>query len=205
MKYSQEQQSRECLQCETPISGRTDKQFCDSACKARYNRENEKAQPAALSHPQPNSSYNIKQPPAPLQCVPLAVAEYDEDDEDDLQLEIERQSKPLHQAYTKLVNSFLKEEGYAFDSDWLDEFIEELDEAAGKYRQHPGLQTSSHPAHSRLADLYLIRDYLRELREQVRDADKAMSFFGKPEPDTVCIEISKKRRKRLRENMLGVA
>ena len=202
MKYSQEQ-PRECLQCEAPISGRADKHFCDSACKARYNRENEKEEPAAV--PQPALSYNFKQPPAPLQRVPLAVAAYEEDDEDDLQLEIERQSKDLHQIYTKLVNSFLKEIGNAFDSNWLDDFIEELDEAAVEYRQHPGLQTPSHPAHNRLADLYLIRDYLRELREEVEDANEAMSFFGRAEPDTVSIEISKKRRKRLRENMLGVA
>lgn len=202
MKYSQEQ-PRECLQCETPISGRSDKEFCGSACKARYNRENEKEQPAVT--PQSTPSYDFKQPPSPLQRVPLVVAAYNEDEEDDLQLEIERQSKDLHRAYTKLVNSFLKEEGYAFDSNWLDEFIENLDEAAVEYRQHPGLQTPSHPAHNRLADLYLIRDYLRELREQVEDADEAVSFFGRPEPDTVCIEISKKRRKRLRESMLGVA
>lgn len=204
MKYSQEQ-PRECLQCEAPISGRADKQFCDSACKARYNRENEKTQPAAITQPQPAPSYNFKQPPAPLQRVPLAVAAYDEEDEDDLQLEIERQSKELHRAYMKLMNSFLKEVGYAFDSNWFDDFIEGLDEAAVEYRQHPGIQTPSHPAHNRLADLYLIRDYLRELREQVEDADEAVSFFGRAEPDTVCIEISKKRRNRLRENMLGVA
>ena len=204
MKYPQEQ-PRECLQCDTPISGRADKQFCDSACKARYNRENEKAQPAAVHQPQPIPSYNFKQPPAPLQRVPLTVAAYYEDDEDDLKLEIEHQSEDLHRAYMKLVNSFLKEDGYEFDSNWLDDFIEKLDEAAVDYRQHPGLRTPSHPAHNRLADLYLIRDYLRELRKQVEDADEAVSFFGRAEPDTVCIEISKKRRKRLRENMLGVA
>lgn len=203
MKYSQEQ-PRECLQCETPISGRADKQFCDSACKARYNRENEQAQPA--STPQPTPSHGFTETSSTLQRVPLAVA-YDEneEDEDELQLEIERQSKDLHRVYTKLVDSFLKEVGYAFDSNWLDDFIEELDEAAVEYRQHPSLQNPSHPSHSRLADLYLIRDYLRELREQVEDADEAMSFFGRAEPDTVCIDISKKRRKRLRENMLGVA
>ena len=205
MKYFQEDQQRECLQCEAPISGRADKQFCDSTCKARYNREKEKIQPVAITQPQLAPSHNFKQPPAPLQRVPLAVAAYEEDDEDDLQLEIERQSKDLHRAYTKLVNSFLKEVGYAFDSNWLDDFIEELDEAAVEYRQHPGLQTPSHPAHNRLADLYMIRDYLRELREDVEDADEAMSFFGRPEPDTICLEISKKRKNRLRENMLGVA
>lgn len=203
MKYSQETQPRECLQCEVPISGRADKEFCGSACKARYNRENEKAQPAAT--PQPTPSHDFKPPPPSLQRVPLAVAAYYEDDEDDLQLEIERQSKDLHRAYMKLVNSFLKEEGHAFDSNWLDDFIEELDEAAVEYRQHPGIQTASHPARNRLADLYMIRDYLRELREEVEDADEAMSFFGRPEPDTICLEISKKRRKRLRESMLGVA
>ena len=203
MKYAQEHQPRECFQCEAPISGRSDKQFCDSACKARYNRENEKAQPTAATQPPPYPEF--KQPSPSLQRVPLAVAAYDEEDEYGLQLEIERQSKELHKAYSKLVNSFLKEEGYAFDSNWLDDFIEELDEAAVEYRQHPGLQTPSHPAHNRLADLYMIRDYLRELREQVEDADEAMSFFGRPEPDTICLEISKKRRKRLRGSMLGVA
>ena len=203
MKYFEEPDDRACLQCGASIEGRADKQFCDSSCKARYNREN--AQKA--SNPILKRVY-LKLPeqeePVSIQRLPLAQ-KHGQDEDVFKQAELGRQAEHLHKAYTKHVIALLKEDGYEVDSEWLDEFIGGLDDTSTEYRQHPSLQDPSHPAHSRLADLYLMRDYLRELRERIENADEEVSFFGRAESDTVCIEISKKRRKRLRENMLGVA
>ncbi|WP_375418297.1 DUF2116 family Zn-ribbon domain-containing protein [uncultured Hymenobacter sp.] len=207
MNYLSDDQERECLWCGTPIEGRADKQFCSSACKARYNRENAKeltVESAASASP-PKVTLAPSRP-----AYSITESEEDETLDSDWTSKSERRaheqqeketSKKLHKKYTGLVAKFLQEEGEFFDLESVETFIEKLDEASDEYRQNPSLRTGGHPAHARLADLYLMRDHLREMRDEMEDATP--SFFGMGEPENICLELSKKQRKQLRANMLG--
>ena len=216
MPYSMNQ-VRECLWCETPIEGRADKQFCSSSCKAYYNRENagqlpvEPPQPKMPARlPRPNPMLATARPPLDDES---GEDEYGDTETEDFDVQYQRLEKErldrekaaeLHKCYSNLVDEFLRDEGICYDEAALNDFINDLDEAAITYRQHPGLLKSEHPAHTRIADLYLMTDYLRGLRKAMQEADKAAdSFFGRSEPEPTCLEISKKHRKRLRTNLLG--
>lgn len=217
MSYNPTNQARECLWCDTQIEGRADKQFCSSSCKAHYNRENPKQPPVEPSRTTVPARLTAGPPALVARPQPLPDDESDEEDDDEVvedwttKFRREAQEKrdrekaeELHDLYTELAEEFLREDGSAFAWEPLEEFIAELDAAAGEYRHHPGLRIPTHPAKARLADLYLMGDYLREVRKVMEEAeDEAKSFFGKSEPDIVCLELSKKHRKRLRENLLG--
>jgi len=215
MSYNHLSQARECLWCEASIEGRADKQFCSSSCKAHYNRENSKQPFIEPSRPAgPAARLTAKPPSLIVRPQPVPDDESEEDEEDDnedwttkYQREVQERrdqekTKDLHSLYMELADEFLRDEGNAYDWEPLDDFITELDTAVGKYRHHPGLRSSIHPAHSRLADLYLMSEYLRDLRKAMEEAeDEATPFFGKSE--IVCLKLSKKHRKRLRANLLG--
>ena len=212
MSDNQATQNRECLWCETPIEGRTDKQFCSSACKARHNRDNPKNEPAerylpAVATRPAVSATSIRY------VEPVEEDEAETEDENwEVAYEREQQAKRdkeeasrLHRIYAQQATQFLKQEGLTYSWRSLDDSGEELDEAADKYRQHPGLPDPDHPAHRRLADLYLMRDILRTIGEAMAEAEEAAtSFFGKSRPEPVLLHLTKKHRKRLRENLLGV-
>lgn len=218
MPYNPANEVRECLWCETPIEGRADKQFCSSSCKARYNRENANEPPQ-----EPIRAVATARPlAAPLYPLPTSseyIPDEDENDEDesddteDWATKFAREAqekrdhekaKELHNRYTALAEEFLREEDTYFSLKPLDDLIDEMNQATGDYRQHPGLLTPTHPAHARLADHYLMGDYLRGLRQAVAAADAAAhSIFGKSKPDEFCMALSKKHRKRLRANLLG--
>ena len=220
MPYNPANEARECLWCETPIEGRADKQFCSSSCKAHYNRENPKPPSVEPSQLMPASRLSAE-PFAMVQPLPILNEEDDEDEEEDsiedwtarLRVESQKQhdkqreqekARKLHSRYTLLVDEFLREEDTYFTLSALDDFINDMNQAAGDYRQHPGLPIPTHQAHTRLADLYLMGDYLRGLRTAVAEAEAAAtSFFGKSEPEQFSLALSKKHRKRLRANLLG--
>ena len=207
-------QARECLWCKTSIEGRADKQFCSSSCKAHYNRENARQPPVEPPRPTASTRPTRPTPVLPtLRPLPDDEDDYDDTETEDLSVQHQRlekvqvdyeRIKELHECYANLVDEFLRDEGVCYDETALDEFIDDLDGAASTYRQHPGLRKPGHPAHARIADLYLMGDYLREMRKEMQEAEEAAnSFFGQAEPELVCLEISKKHRKRLRMNLLG--
>ena len=146
MSDNQATQNRECLWCETPIEGRTDKQFCSSACKARHNRDNPKNEPAerylpAVATRPAVSATSIRY------VEPVEEDEAETEDENwEVAYEREQQAKRdkeeasrLHRIYAQQATQFLKQEGLTYSWRSLDDSGEELDEAADKYRQHPGL------------------------------------------------------------------
>ena len=220
MPYNPANEARECLWCETLIEGRADKQFCSSSCKAHYNRENPKPPSVEPSQPIPSSRLSAE-PFAMVHPLPILNEEDDEDEEEEsmedwtarLQVESPRQydkhceqekTSKLHSRYISLMNEFLQEGIEYFVLSCLDDFIEDMNQAAGDYRQHPGLRIPAHQAHTRLADLYFMGDYLRGLRTAVAKAEaEATSFFGESEPEEFPPALSKKHRKRLLANLLG--
>ena len=110
-------QERECLNCGDPIEGRADKQFCNSACKARYNREQHETALATVSLVRPATSLPLTQ----RQTDPIEPNEDDEENDsleayEQEQLEVRNRQKAqqLHNLHTRIVGQFLKQEGETF-------------------------------------------------------------------------------------------
>lgn len=212
-------ESRECLWCEAPIQGRADKQFCSSACKARYHREHQSENFTESISTTSRTGLVQLTSPAYLtrdQAEPLAHHTSGEDEAsqakewvptyESLQLiQYSRgKAEQLHALHTRLVTRFLREEDRVFGWKALEHFLDELNKALEEYREHPGLRLAQHPARNRMKDLYRMQDYLRELGEAMKEAKKETNFFfGRVERRYIRLVISKKHRKKFRENLLG--
>jgi hypothetical protein len=172
--YTSSLQTRKCLFCAQPLSGRADKKFCTGSCKAHYSRAT--SQPAATLFTSPPPTIpsdeleellETKAPWDVLTGVNLegkkylgyyrAVRSYQDGND------------PLHYLYADVVEEFISEL-FIIDDRTLEEhdsFTQKVAEATYKYARHPNLQLPNHIAHRRLFSLYLVHDYLHETRRNI--------------------------------------
>jgi hypothetical protein len=205
MNEMQPLSDRKCLRCATPIQGRAGKRFCSSACKASFNRT------TTINTQSTTATITPKVPVASQPVFPLASKETSSNDwqvrcvRAEEALNYQQEELSFHHAYTRLVGWFLRYTGGSTTLEGLDDMIQQVEEVAQAYQQHPSLRIKGHLAHRRLSDLYLVRDYMKLLRER-RLAGEA-HLIGPPwQPlDTVQLAwgLQEKHRSMMWDNLLA--
>ena len=196
-------QIRQCLWCEAPITGRADKKFCCSSCKAHYSRAIT-AEPVTGTIPKRLDDYIIA-----LTKKGHIWNMTDSEDEKwtailALARESQAQNDQFHFAYATVVEQFLREEEIGRPFAAIDQQLEAVLEAIEHYLAHPGLRNRGHIAHRRLFNLYLVHDYLLEQREGMEEVVKEYKAdVSSPNPEDVSLYIGDRSRRNLWANLIG--
>jgi hypothetical protein len=197
--------SKYCPECGEIVEGRRDKVFCNSSCKSKYFRR-----PTEDQDEEDTTTSSALLYSATIKNKPLSLPDESDEEESYWDKKIrerearvveerleqaQKRAKTLHQLYCRLTEQFLLSEGQPIYSEALTTYLRELDETTQEYREHIGLAQADDIGHLRLADLYWIRDTLRD----VLDAIAQQGRFGRKWSS---FELSKKRRNRLRLHLI---
>lgn len=156
---------RVCQWCAGPITGRADKKFCNSACKASHGRASAPAIDAI-----------IEKDPTPVPAISsttLAInkkvalpGEHKAKNRRAAKIRLDKKKDAaLDRKYIEQVRWFLQYAGGSTTLQGLDEAIHAVDACARLFQRHSGLHTSAHIVRRRQADLWVVRDYMLALRE----------------------------------------
>ena len=199
--------TRACLWCQSTIAGRADKRFCTNSCKAHYRRASAQS-PSSLTVQDGLSDYLSTAIPAKGHLWGQHQNEYDDEKWDAIleQAEsVQAKQDPLHVMYAQVIGDFLRKEEKGGSFYMVEKRIAQTVKTIRHYLQHPGLLTSDSIAHRRLFDLYLVYDYLQDLRTGIVET---VSEGRRPDGSVPCAEdtflcIEDRHRRNLLINLLG--
>lgn len=147
-----------CLHCEEPLTGRADKKFCDSSCKARYHRTPFATQtiPHSFTQSKSTSTLALNLLAHPPRVVLYNGERSDYNDQYEKVRSIQDNTDSLHHEYANIMESFLVCAYDGFPLADYDMLLADVTQAAHHYSQHPGVLIPGHLAAHRLTDLHLV-------------------------------------------------
>jgi hypothetical protein len=206
---------RLCLQCTKPISGRSDKRFCNSACKSLFKRTTILSSSVAAELSVPAAADNVPAPtsfPSDARVVLLPVYGGDGQNKErykryqQLRRYQEKQD-PLHGPYAAVTEQFITDEHISRTPEAYELFAHKISQTVQAYLHHPGLQLHDHIAHGRLYSLYIIQDYIKAAHKYVRGylAQELDEFGEVPNYTNLSMIIEDSDREYLWQRLLGIA
>jgi hypothetical protein len=214
MTTKQQSPERPCLQCTKPISGRSDKQFCNSACKSLFKRTNILSSPVTPALSVPSAAADAPAPtsfPSDARLVLLPVYGGDGQNKErykryqQLRRYQEKQD-PLHGPYAAIIEQFMAEEHMSRTLEAYELFAHQTRQAVQAYLQHPGLQMHDHIAHGRLYSLYKVYDQIKAAHRYLRGylAQELDEFGEVPDYTNLSMFIEDSDREYLWQRLLGI-
>lgn len=212
---------RFCPQCEEPFTGRADKRFCSTACRAQHFRDqqgpladevdpdlaDEAAEDIALPGPPVGPPRIPDWAPADAglsaRQVDAVIAEALRQHQQQAAQQAARVARQaLHARYERGVETWLGVEEQPLAARAVRQHLQEVDKLVADYRAHPAINQTQHPTQQRLQVLYQVGDALRALQGELAEQAAGFRLWGAATP-TATLTWSKKQRRAMRDSLLG--